>query len=514
MRILAYKRLLCGIATLGITAPVFSASAQDITKREAEGQNVATPADFDPASRTQETLLRLIDEGKNRNQTMAHLRYLCEEIGPRLTGSTRLERACHWAADRFRAFGLQNVALKPWGEIPVRFDRGECKGRIVTPVVREMEFTAKAWSVGTEGPKQGPVVREPQSPEELDSVADRLEGAWILRPAGAKPSIVVDRLNHAGIAGFISTATAEIVNTGGVKGVTQLKMADIPPIPTVTIRRSDYDAINSRIMDGEKIVVEFDLKHTLVEGPFPVYNTVAEIPGSTMPEEIVIISAHLDSWDGPGSQGTVDNGTGSAVTIEAARILTAIGAKPKRTIRFILWSGEEQGLLGSKAYVQQLTEVERKRISAVFVDDSGTNQQASLTCVEPMAAMLREAILPMNFAFPHAPIKLNVAPRMPRGGASDHSPFNAVGVPGFFWGKSGTAVYRHAWHTQNDRMDQAVPEYLTKNSTVSAIAALVLADANTLLPRAPVPAEENRRQELPTPGRPPQLDDPSNLDGD
>ncbi|XZE45118.1 M20/M25/M40 family metallo-hydrolase [Pirellulaceae bacterium SH467] len=511
MQIPAYKKCLIGIATYGMCGTHLQVSAQDITKREAEGQNVALAAKLDSASQTQETLLRLIDEGKNRNQTIVHLRYLCEEIGPRLTGSTRLERACNWAADQFRSFGLQNVALKPWGEIPVRFDRGECKGRIVAPVAREFEFTAKAWSAGTNGPKQGPVVREPQSPEELEAIADRLEGAWILRPAGAKPSIVVDRLNHAGIAGFISTATAEIVNTGGVRGVTQLKLADISPIPTVTIRRSDYDAINSRIMDGEKVVVEFDLKHTLVEGPFPVFNTIAEIPGSTIPEEVVIVSAHLDSWDGPGSQGTVDNGTGSAVTIEAARILAAIGAKPKRTIRFILWSGEEQGLLGSKAYVQQLSEEERSRISAVFVDDSGTNQQASLTCVEPMASMLKEAVLPMNFAFPHAPIQLNVAPRMPRGGASDHSPFNAVGVPGFFWGKSGTAVYRYAWHTQNDRMDQAVPEYLIKNSTVSAIAALVLADANSLLPRAPVPAEENRRQEIPTPGRPPQLDDPSNI---
>lgn len=271
----------------------------------------------------------------------------------------------------------------------------------------------------------------------------------------------------------------------------QLKMDEVPVIPTVTVRRSDYDAINSRISDGEKVTVEFDLKQELIPGPIPVFNTIGEIPGTEKPEEIVIISAHLDSWDGPGSQGTVDNGTGSMVTMEAARILMAAGVKPKRTIRFILWSGEEQGLLGSKAYVQQLSEVERSKISAVFVDDSGTNQQSSLTCVESMAPMLRKAIEPMNFAFPNAPIQLNVQGRMPRGGASDHSPFNAVGIPGFFWGKSGTAVYKHAWHTQNDRLDQAVPEYLTKNSTVSAIVALVLADADSMLPRAPIVAEES-----------------------
>lgn len=514
-RLRAKRWVITSAICFGLAFPADQASAQEAqVKASGSASPVATEsmdAELDPTAIAQQTLLKIIDEGKNRNQTMVHLRHLCEEIGPRLTGSTRLDQACHWAADQFRSFGLQNISLKQWGEIPVRFDRGECKGRMVEPIAKDFEFTAKAWSAGTDGPRKGPVLREPQSPEELEALTGRLEGAWILRPAGAKPSIVVDRLNHAGIAGFVTTATAEIVNTGGVRGITQMKLEDISPIPTVTIRRSDYDAINSRIMDGEKVVLEFDLKHNLKAGPFPVYNTIAEIPGSTKPEEVVIISAHLDSWDGPGSQGTVDNGTGSAVTIEAARILAAVGAKPKRTIRFILWSGEEQGLLGSKAYVQQLSEEEKSRISAVFVDDSGTNQQASLTCVEPMAPMLKEAILPMNFAFPHAPLKLNVAPRMPRGGASDHSPFNAVGIPGFFWGKSGTAVYRYAWHTQNDRMDQAIPEYLTKNSTVSAIAAFVLADAETLLPRAPIPTEETASPQQAPSDRPPQLEDPSNV---
>ena len=103
-----------------------------------------------------------------------------------------------------------------------------------------------------------------------------------------------------------------------------------------------------------------------------------------------------------------------------------------------------------------------------------------------MEPMLKSAIAPMNFAFPDAPLELNVSEAMPRGGASDHASFNRVGVPGFFWGKTGRAFYRYAWHTQNDRIDQAVPEYLIKNATVSAIVAFVLAEADTLLPRHPV----------------------------
>ncbi len=471
------------------------------------GQQATATKDAVIPSALVDPLLKIIDEGKNRNQTMKHLAYLCEEIGPRLTGSSRLERANHWVADQFREFGMENVEVKEWGQMPVRFDRGPSSGGMLKPIERRFEFTTRSWSAGTDGPRQGHVVHEPRTEEELEAVAERLEGAWVLkrpgapttrRPGGAD-SAFASRIESAGIAGYISTAQGEIVNTGGVPGIMQLDINNLSPVVTVTVRRSDYDAINSRVSDGEEVVVEFDLKHEFTAGPIPLYNTIGEIPGTELPDEVVIISAHLDSWDGPGSQGTVDNGTGSSVTIEAARILTAAKVKPKRTIRFILWSGEEQGLLGSRAYVQSLSEEERAKISAVFVDDSGTNQQASLTCAENMEEMLSPVVAVMSVAFPEVPIKLNVQPRMPvRGGASDHASFNAVGVPGFFWGKTGTADYRYAWHTQNDRLDQAVPEYLVKNSTVSAIAAFMLAEADTLLPRSPASAEdqaaEPRRQ--------------------
>lgn len=438
-------------------------------------------------------LLKVIDEGKNRNQTMKHLTYLCEQIGPRLTGSSRLERANHWVAEQFKEFGLENVEVRQWGELPVRFDRGPSSGKMVSPVERSFQFTTRAWSAGTNGPLKGKVIREPNTEADLEAMADQLKGAWILRKSGREPLVFESRLESAGIHGYVVAAQGETVTTGGVRGIMQLEKDKISPIVTTFVRRSDYDAVNSRLADGEEVVVEFDLQHTFTAGPIPLYNTIGEIRGTELPDEVVIISAHLDSWDGPGSQGTVDNGTGSSVTIEAARILAAAGVKPKRTIRFILWSGEEQGLLGSRAYVEKLSEEERAKISAVFVDDSGTNQQASLTCATPMEAILRQTIEPMNFAFPEFPIQLNVQARMPsRGGASDHAAFNAVGVPGFFWGKTGRAVYGYAWHTQNDRLDQAIPEYLVKNSTVSAIAGFMLAEADTLLPRPPAaqPGEE------------------------
>lgn len=451
-------------------------------------------------------VLRIIDEGKNRSQVVDHLRHLTQEIGPRLTASSRLETANNWVADQFRSFGLQNVRLHQWGEFPVRFDRGPCSGKMVEPEEREFQFTAQAWSAGTKGPVRGPVVREPATVEELEAMQDRLEGAWILRRPGSSlrepprrrepeaDSPLLSRLRAAGIAGMITASRDELVRTGGIPGIRQMKFEELPQNVTVIVRRSDYDAINSRLADGENVVVEFNLDHQFTPGPIPVYNTIGEIPGTEFPDQVVIISAHLDSWDGPGSQGTVDNGTGSSVTIEAARILAACGIKPRRTIRFALWSGEEQGLLGSKGYVAGLSEEERANISAVIVDDSGTNREASLDCVACMEPMLRRAIAPMNYAFPDVPIVLNVRDRMPRMGASDHASFQEVGIPGFFWGKSGRADYRYAWHTQNDRFEQGIPEYLIKNATVSAIAAYMLAQADTLLPR-PAPSDEPPAEE-------------------
>lgn len=454
---------------------------------------------------------RIIDEGQNRNQVMDHLRYLTQEIGPRLTGSTRVKMANDWQASLFRSWGLKNVELREWGTVPVGFDRGPSYGRMLIPVDREFEFTWPAWMPGTNGPVKGSVYPMPSTQEEYDAIASTLKGAWLLRPArvradgpragvvdasgagsGAAPVDWLAKCRAAGIAGVIAVERrydaahkGEIVHTGG-----NYREVDLDSLPTwtdVIVRRSDYDAINSRIADGEEVIVEFDCQATFNPGPISCYNVIAEIPGTQWPDEVVIVSGHTDSWDGPGSQGAVDNGTGTCVTLEAARILMASGAKPKRTIRFILWTGEEQGLLGSRAYVESLSEEERAKISAVFVDDGGTNFEGGLQCVESMAPMLAQATVPIGAAFPDMPVKININPSMPRGGGSDHASFNAIGIPGFFWDEIGRADYMYAHHTQYDRLDLAIPEYLVQSSTCAAVTAFNVANAPTLLPRYVAP---------------------------
>lgn len=290
--------------------------------------------------------------------------------------------------------------------------------------------------------------------------------------------------------GFISSSKDERVWTTSSNNWRERPLSDYPADLEVNIRQSDYDYLASRTNEGVELIVELDLQNNLTAGPFPVYNVIAEIPGTEKPEEVVIISAHMDSWDGPGSQGTVDNGTGTSVTIEAARILAAVGAKPKRTIRFALWGGEEQGLLGSKAYIESLSQDDLSKISAAFVDDGGTNYEGGIPAADFMVDYLAAATAPTNGIFYSETdgqhLDVNIRPtgdKIETHGGSDHAAFNRVGVPGFFWDEIGRADYQYGWHTQNDRIDLAIEEYLMQSATNAAIVAYNLANAPDLLPR-------------------------------
>ncbi|MEX2217895.1 MAG: M20/M25/M40 family metallo-hydrolase [Phycisphaerales bacterium] len=319
----------------------------------------------------------------------------------------------------------------------------------------------------------------------------------------AKGPSLEERILKAGPAGFISASNDDRVRTGGsYRGIDGAS----PPVDAeVMVRQADYDYINSRVADGLPIQVEFDLPHTFKAGPIPVHNVIAEIPGTVWPDEVVIISAHMDSWNGPGSQGTTDNGTGTSVTMEAARILMAAGAKPKRTIRFILWSGEEQGLLGSREYVKVLKEKgELEKISACFVDDGGTNYEGGLQCLDSQVSILAAATAPVNGVFysetdkKHLDVNIRPSARAGggmAGGSSDHASFQREGVPGFFWDEVGRADYQFGWHTQNDKLNLAIPEYLMQSSTCAAVTAYNLACAPSLLPRKPLPKEEEPKKD-------------------
>jgi hypothetical protein len=446
------------------------------------------------------TLDRIVNEGKNHSQVMRFLTHLSHRIGPRLTGSPQLGQAEQWTMAEFRRMGLKNVHLEKWGEVPVGFSRGKTQvARMVAPFPIDMVFTTAAWTNGTKGIVRGKVVKLPTSVTEVEAMKEKLAGAWVLLPpppprgprpaAGAAPTPpqvptaeITAAVEKLPIAGFIQGSRSELVLTGGSwRGKT---FEEHPGATRVTVRKSDYDRLVRNVDFGREPVVEIGAENHWHKGPVIQSNVVAEIPGTEKPDEVVIISGHLDTWNGPGSQGALDNGTGISTALEAARILMKTGAKPKRTIRFVLWGGEEQGLHGSTEYVKQ-HEAELSKISAVLVDDGGTNYHGGYDCIESQREWLETAMAPTQRAFPELPMKLNVLPRMPRGGGSDHVPFNRVGVPGFFTEETGRSDYDYVHHTQHDRLEMAIPEYLVQSATNHAVVAYNLACAPGLLPREP-----------------------------
>ena len=211
------------------------------------------------------------------------------------------------------------------------------------------------------------------------------------------------------------------------------------------------------------------------------WNTVAEIPGSEKPEEVVIFSGHLDTWDGPGSKGTQDNGTGCAVMLEAARLLMVSGAKPKRTIRFALWTGEEQGLFGSEAYAKTHA-AELPRISAVLNHDGGTNYLSGLPVTAEIKAQLEGPLAVLTTLDPAMPFEFKVMDGLTPVG-SDSDVFIPLDVPGMFWEQAGRSDYEHYHHTQHDVLEAAIPEYQRHSAVVIATGALGLANLPELLTR-------------------------------
>lgn len=445
------------------------------------------------------TIKRILAEGKNNNQVMQHLDYLSNSIGHRLTASPNLDRAYAWTLEKFKEFGCVNVHLEEWGEWPVGFHRGPSSGMMVAPFEHTFEFTSPSWSQGTNGPARGQALAAPTTMAEFNKVKNNLSGKWIVyrespprpprgqnppepTPAQKEQQEIEEALLKADILGRVLPSRNELTITSGNYRINSA--TDHPMDVSIQIRKSDMELVFAQIDAKKPVELEFNLNHRFIQGPIKNYNVVAEIKGTEKPDEVVIFGGHIDSWDGPGSQGAADNGTGVSTVLEAARILNKVGAKPKRTIRFILFSGEEQGLFGSRAYVEQ-HKAEMDKISCIFIEDGGANYEGGTYALESMVPMFDEVVKHMNEAFPDLPVKMRTVATMPRGGGSDHVPFNAVGVPGFFWDETGSFDYGLVHHTQHDFFALVPPNYMIQSATNSALATYVMACAPTMMPRAP-----------------------------
>jgi hypothetical protein len=458
---------------------------------------------------------QVIVESKKSPQLLVNLTYLSDMIGPRLTGSPALVRANDWTADKMKAYGLVNVHKEPW-LIPEGWERGYATGRIIDPDHGfKLSLASMGWSPGTAGKVEGEVVIfAAKESSELEAFRGKLKGKIILRGAPSKltPIEEVDKgslfadglpkkdkdkapkanfegkmafmkdqerfLQEEGVIAVLSDAGKHLgllVTTGSWS--TGDRPASTKKVASLSVAHEHY-ALLYRLASRPapaKTRVELDVSNKFVPGPVKVYNTVGEIRGAERPEEFVVVGAHLDSWDL--GQGSLDNGCGSCVVLETARILAKM-QPPKRTIRFILFSGEEQGLYGSKAYVKQHEE-ELPRISAALVHDTGTGKVTGLGWMSN-----REALAPIMEAELGSIKEMGVTKLCIAGfGGSDHATFDKVGVPGCAFHQE-IAGYRFGHHSQADTLDLVREPDLQQGTQVMAIAALRFANRAELLPRS------------------------------
>ncbi len=448
---------------------------------------------------------KVIQQAAKENRSYAYLDKIVNGIGARLTASMADHQACKWAVEEFNAMGLENVQMQKAGEFPVMFNRGPWSGSMVAPEKMSLEFSTPAWTAGTKGAVTADAVMQPKSVEGLN--AEDYAGKWILtenqrrgrrgrgnrgsaeerREADKKRREVQNFLNEAGVAGFIRSSGSEYIRSGGNY---RIRWDNLPTIPQIIMVDDHWKAIQARIDKGQKVSLKFDIRNHFSKGPSPFYNVVADIPGSDKADEYVIVGGHIDSWDS--ATGTVDDGIGSAVAMGAAQILAAAGVKPRRTIRFMLWSGEEQGLLGSRAYVEQNPDLMEK-ISAVFNYDGGPNPIAGIDCTPAFHADFEKVFASVATLDEKLPFSIRVREGGMTAGGSDHVSFFRKGVPAFFWTQRGPLDFRHGLHTQFDTFDLASEEYTNHNGLVAALAAIGTANLDTMLSRDNLAARRGGR---------------------
>src|SRR5438132_1969000 len=348
----------------------------------------------------------LSDQGMTKSQVMQNLQYLSDIVGPRLTGSPAVRQANDWTLRKFQEYGLDGH-LEPWN-FGGTWERGAMWVRMTAPRAHDVVAASWAWAPGTNGKVvRGPVVRiDASSAESLEANKAKVKGAFVMlrapsfvwnndgQPMSAVatqrmrdqfrgafgPPSAMDSARRAHIQQFNTDQPFLLRNAGalaivldGGKEQDLLNMSGSPtrvlPLPQVVVAHEEYALFDRLLAAGVTPRLEANIQNTLnMKDSVPQWNTVAELRGSERPGQVVIVGAHLDSWDL--GTGATDTGTGSIATMEAARIIAQSGLKPKRTVRFILFTGEEQGLIGSRKYAEAHA-ADADSVQAVIVLDNG-----------------------------------------------------------------------------------------------------------------------------------------------
>jgi carboxypeptidase Q len=473
------------------------AAPTSVTAQQAGAAAQSSPAATPEEERAYRTAMEDADqkiaaEVKEHSELMKNLEYLSTEIGPRLTGSPQMQKASDWTLGRLKAYGLD--AHLETDNVAHAWYRGEDTAEIVSPMQHLIGVRSMGWSKATDGEITGPVYFLGDDPQaDFDRLKDKLKGAIVcLGPpvmlaageadnaydavippsrgvpphgpgaaaggfAGFRARMrVLPQLASAGVAAVLrdSGKPDSLFNMGGAGGPYQPSA-----LPTAFTTHEDYRLLY-RLSQAGPVTLKIDLKGTFSSGPEPASITVAEIKGSTMPDQRVIIGGHLDSWDL--GQGSLDNGTGAMATLEAARALKALGWQPKRTITFILFTGEEEGGIGVRKFLKD-HEAEIPKIDGVLIHDTGTGRVFSIGLEDlwETAPLFMRIYQPLQEVFDLKP------PEARYYGGSDHVAFLNAGVPAYFCVQL-PAGYREAHHSQTDTFDKVIPDQINEGAALLA----------------------------------------------
>jgi hypothetical protein len=474
------------------------------------------PADSMPAYVRQappaDSIIRRIwEEGTERSQVAVLAQVLIDSIGARLTGSPEIESASRWVMAMYQRWGIP-ARRHQYGTWPA-WQRGHTHVDLVAPRVRTLEAITLAWSPGTGGrtvtgdvvtlPDSGapdgytswlrsvrgkfvltspPRVScryadqwgafgTPESRERLERQQDSVTALWRSRNSAADS--LQDRLRAAGAAGVITHGFSGYPGIDKVFGSPRLRVL------TLDITCEDYGLLARMAERRQSPRIRVNAA-TESRGERPVFNTIAEIRGHELPDEYVVLSAHFDSWSASG--GATDNGTGTVAMMEAMRILKTVFPSPKRTILVGHWSGEEQGLNGSRAFVEDHPQVV-SGLQALFNQDNGTGR---ITFMSPGALPGTAAFLQRYLGEIPREITQYIrfsSPGMPATGGSDHASFACAGAPAFGLGSLSWDYGLTTWHTNRDTYDKIVLDDLRNNAILIASLAYQASEDPARMPR-------------------------------
>lgn len=457
----------------------------------ARAQATDSPSTADDG--TLPALSAIAGQGMTNIHAYSELEDLSDDIGGRVTGSPQCNTAIQWALATMKKIGLQNVHAEPW-QLFRGWTRISAEANIISPAPHPLLVSAVGWTGSTPvGGVDADVVPVNvwQADKELAENSSNWRGKILFAVRkGAPPADGTLALIRFGAAfpKFRAAGALAVIGTSRAQGMHLthtgvIGMGTYFDIPAVSIAAEDEMIIDRLLDSGKTVRVHVDVQNKVTDGPVDTANVVGEIPGTEHPEQVVVVGGHLDSWDL--SEGATDDGMGVATTLGAAEAILKSGMKPRRTIRFVLFTGEEQGIFGSRAYVKTHQDEMKNHVAAVILDN-GQGPVASLNMAGhddsiPAAQSFASTLAAFGKITADDDVELY----------DDALPFTLAGLPGINLAQD-SPDYRYTHHSAVDTFDKVDQAVLDRDATVQALVAFWIADRPERL-AAPWPAGKSEQ---------------------